>query len=151
LAAELAAFFAGEEQLAHLAAPLRPAAPARASTSSPGATTVPLDAPLAQGQPREEPLSIGGYQILGEIARGGMGTVYRARQVSPGRLVALKVLRDGALAGPGDVLRLRAEAEVLASLDHPNIVPIYEVREHQGQPFFSMKLIEGGNLAQQLK
>src|SRR5262245_36357867 len=89
LAAELASFSAGEQRPPPPAAPVRPAAPARASTSSPGATTVPLDAPLAQGQPREEPLSIGGYQILGEIARGGMGTVYRARQVSPGRLVAL--------------------------------------------------------------
>jgi tetratricopeptide (TPR) repeat protein len=140
LATELAAFFADQDRFARLAPPLRALVttvrPERAAAEPPAA-----GARIGY---------FGDYELLGEIARGGMGIVYRARQRSLRRVVALKMIRAVHTTSPADLRRFHTEAEMIAALDHPHIVPIHEIGEFQEQHYFTMKLIDGGNLTQRL-
>ncbi|MCP4781996.1 MAG: serine/threonine protein kinase [Fuerstiella sp.] len=95
-------------------------------------------------------LMIGEYELREEIGRGGMGVVYRAYQQSLDRTVALKMIPNAAFAASHDLARLRAEAMAAARLSHPNIVPVYEVGEYDGQPWFSMQFVEGTTLSTRL-
>jgi len=110
-------------------------------TPSPVATSTPTNPP---------PQKLGDFQIGEEIGRGGMGIVYHAHQTSLGRDVALKLILHGRQAAPADQARFQAEVAAAAQLDHPNIIPIYEVGQQQGWQYFGMKLIEGETLAQKI-
>jgi WD40 repeat protein len=109
----------------------------------------PDEVPPPPNRPPRAP-AIPGYQILSELGRGGMGVVYKAEQVALKRLVALKMILAGAHAGSQLLERFRLEAEAVARLQHPNIVQIYEIGEHEGLPFFSLEFCADGSLAARL-
>src|SRR4051812_20918908 len=120
-----------------------------------GATeTAGTHVPRGQGASEEPPdlllSSVPGFEVLGELGRGGMGVVYRARQKGLNRLVALKMILSGAHAGAQELARFRAEAEAVARLQHPNIIQIYEIGACAGRPFFALELVEGGPLSSRL-
>jgi serine/threonine protein kinase/tetratricopeptide (TPR) repeat protein len=103
--------------------------------------------PVGEGkEPSKLPL-IPGYELLGELGRGGMGVVYKARHLKLNRLVGLKMVLAGAHAGSVQLARFAVEAQAVARLTHTNIVQIYEIGEHNGLPFFSLEYIDGGSLA----
>src|SRR5262249_51436113 len=93
---------------------------------------------------------IPGYEIETVLGRGGMGVVFRARQLRLNRLVALKMLLGGAYAWPQELARFRREAEAVAGLRHANLVQVYDVGDHEGPPYFTMEYTEGGSLAQKV-
>jgi WD40 repeat protein len=143
LADELQSFFADHDLVRDLAEPLR-------LTTNASHTPPPAWQDTATLSPEPLPRRFGDYEILGEIARAGMGIVYRARQVSLDRVVALKMVQPGGRE-PEDLERfLHTEARAVAGLDHPHIVPVYDFGTCEGRPFFSMKLIEGGSLDRHL-
>jgi WD40 repeat protein/serine/threonine protein kinase len=112
---------------------------------------VSLSGPAAGAAPVGEAPRIANYEILGELSRGGMGVVYRARQVGLNRLVALKMILAGPHAGPRELARFRDEAEAVARLRHPNIIQIYDIGESEGHPFIAMEYVAEGSLAQKLR
>jgi WD40 repeat protein len=116
-----------------------------AATHAPG-TDQPAEVPL----PRTEWVAVPGYEVLGLLGQGGMGVVYKARQLDLQRVVAIKMILHSEHAGPGERERLRTDAQTLARLQHPNIVQVFEVGECRGLPYFSMEFCPGGSLEAKL-
>jgi len=110
-----------------------------------------LDVGPPIGHTMAETPAVDGYEVLGELGRGGNGVVYRARRIGLKRLTALKVLRGGPAADPREAARLRGEAMALARIGHPNIIQIYEVGETGGRPFLALEFAPGGSLEARLR
>ncbi len=142
LAQEIEDYLKEQDRLDRLAKPLRPVPAGETGTGPVAADRI--------AEIGDTVRYVGDYGLIREIARGGMGVVFEACQISLNRTVALKMILAGDLADESDRQRFRQEAEATASLDHPNIVPIYEVGTHSGHAYFSMKLIDGGSLSEHL-
>ncbi len=152
LADALREFFADEEHFHRWTEPLREALSEQASQDRPrGECSTEGFTPRRFTSLPPHGYRFGDYELIEEIARGGMGVVYRANQLSLGRPVALKMILAGQFASDIDIERFHREAEAAARLDHPHIVPIYEVGQWEGHHYFSMKLIEGGDLTRRME
>jgi formylglycine-generating enzyme required for sulfatase activity len=143
--------------------PLNPQAQSETASLPPAAvvaepSTLPLAAisdseglaPTGSVAPGATIASVPGYEIVRELGRGGMGVVYQARHIKLNRPVALKMILSGSHAGAADLARFQTEAEAIARLQHPNIVQVYEVGEHEGKPYFSLEFCGGGSLEKKL-
>jgi WD40 repeat protein/tRNA A-37 threonylcarbamoyl transferase component Bud32 len=144
LAADLAEYFTDRASVE------RAAAPFRGPGDSPTGPALPVSADEGPIEPGRQIRYFGDYELLEEIARGGMGVVYKARQVKLRRVVAVKMILAGELATATDVERFRTEARAAANLHHPHIVAIHEIGQHQGQHYFSMDYVAGESLASRI-
>jgi serine/threonine protein kinase len=142
-ASKLEEFFAGQQELNWF---FDEAAKASSASGAPAFPASPPDRKPNSFTAR----FLGDYLLLEEIGRGGMGTVFKAWQKLLSRFVAVKMIRDSEQVQPVDLLRFHREAKTAMNLDHPNIVRIYEWGDYEGRPYFSMRLIDGNNLARQL-
>src|SRR5262245_6109204 len=115
----------------------------------PDSRTDPITVPQVVAAP--EKVAIPGYELQHELGRGGMGVVYAARQLKLDRVVALKLLLGGRFAGQDDRARFRREVEAVARLQHPNIVQVYDIGEHDGIVYAAFEYVEGETLAARLK
>jgi CHASE2 domain-containing sensor protein len=129
---------------------LAPTAGGLTASYSPTGTS-PQSAAAEEDLDRWHPSVIAGYQVVEILGRGGMGVVYKAWQVGLKRTVALKMILAGSHASRSELTRFRIEAEAVARMQHPNIVQVYEIGEHEGRPFFSLEFVDGGSLARKLK
>ena len=121
------------------------------STPSPGQPSADTGRPSTSPRSLQLPAVFGDYELLKELARGGMGVVYKAREISLDRVVALKMILEGMLGTDEAMERFHREARAAAGLDHPHIVPVYHSGQHEGRHFFTMAYIEGANLKQIVK
>ena len=153
LADELAAFFADQDQASRAARAMQFEATAvhlQQDSPSDAATSGLSAAPELSLSRPQHIRYFGDYELLSEIARGGMGVVYKARQAKLDRIVAVKMILAGQLASPAEVARFHSEAQAAAKLDHPGIVPIHEVGQHESQHYFSMGYVAGQSLLERL-